>query len=264
MNILVCNDDGFTSPGIKAAVEAVCGLGKVTVVAPSSQQTGVGRSLDSAARQSLRPIRFLAHGRRITAYAANAAPARLVQHALHTIFRTTPPDLVVSGINCGENIGSSITASGTIGAALEAASYDVPALAVSRGIDAARHVRFSDLDWTACRHFTRYFAQRLLKRKMPAGVSVLNVNVPAAASPSTPWTMTRLSRQPYYAYVLPRPSKRSKFDDARFLTEVDHRTLESDSDIHAVVRKGIVSVTPLSLDLTSRVDRTTLKARLRR
>jgi 5'-nucleotidase len=264
MHILVCNDDGLASPGLKAAVEAVLGLGSVTVVAPTRQQTGTGRSLSWKMNESLRPSVFCVLGRRVPAYCADAPPALLIEHALVTLFRHRPPDLVVSGINYGENLGSIVTASGTVGAALQAASFNIPALAVSRQTDIAHHTTYADLNWEGAQHFTRYFSKKLLRQQMPPDVHVLNVNVPAVAHRRTAWRMTCLSDQSYFAYALPRASKRSKFGDARVHIAVDYQTLKKDSDIHALARDGVVSVTPLSLDMTSRVDRAVLRSRLRR
>ena len=88
----------------------------------------------------------------------------LVDLAFAVLFPGRPPALVVSGINYGENAGSSVTASGTVGAALEAAGLGVPALAASRQTEIKHHLCYGRLDWGAARHFTRLFAKRLLGR----------------------------------------------------------------------------------------------------
>jgi 5'-nucleotidase len=252
--IIVCNDDGIASPGLRAAAEAVLGLGEVVVVGPQRQQTATGRSLTAHPDAVLEAVEFRVGGRLLEAYQADCSPARLIQHAIPILCPENLPALVVSGINYGENMGTTITSSGTVGAALQAASFGVPALAVSRQTGLEHHFSYGDLDWSAARHFTRFFAEKLLGRRLGADVDVLNVNVPAGAGPDTPWRVTRVSRQPYFSFERHEPSHRRLAEGGRVRIAVDHDSLEPDSDIQALAREGAVSVTPLSLDLTSRTD----------
>ncbi|MBI5209329.1 MAG: 5'/3'-nucleotidase SurE [Elusimicrobia bacterium] len=251
--ILVCNDDGIGSPGLRAAAEAVAGLGDVVVVAPARQQTAAGRSLIGRPGARLAAVDFRAGRRRCKAYRIDASPAMLVQHAMAVLFARRLPDLVVAGVNYGENMGTTVTCSGTVGAALEAASFGVPALAVSLQTGVEHHMTYGDLDWAAARHFTGFFARRMLRRRSPRDVDVLNVNIPSSADASTPWRVTRTSRQAYFIFELRRPSVRARVGDGKVRVDVDLAGLEADSDIHALMRDRVVSVTPLSLDLTSRV-----------
>ncbi|MDD5656946.1 MAG: 5'/3'-nucleotidase SurE, partial [Elusimicrobia bacterium] len=119
MRILVCNDDGIDSPGLRAAAQAVAGLGEVVVAAPARQQTASGRGYSFRSDAALEPVEFTAAGRALEAYRLDCSPAMLVQHALPVLFAGKPPALVVCGINYGENVGTSVTTSGTVGAALE-------------------------------------------------------------------------------------------------------------------------------------------------
>ena len=264
VRILVCNDDGVGSPGLQAAAQAVAGLGQLVVVAPKRQQTGAGRSLTARPEAALEPVEFRVAGRAVEAYQVDCSPARLVQHAIPALFAGGLPGLLVSGINYGENLGTTVTASGTVGAALQAASLGVPALAVSRQTGVEHYLSFGELDWTAARHFTRLFAERLLEGRLAPDVDVLNINVPAAAAPGTCWRLTKLSRQPYHRFEVRSPTPASRVDDGEVRISVDLTTLEGDSDIHALVSQGLVSVTPLSLDLTSRTDTAALSERLSR
>jgi 5'-nucleotidase len=165
------------------------------------------------------------------------------------------PDLVVSGINYGENVGDSITASGTVGAALEAATWGIPAIAVSRQIenlwDYLEHSE--NVDFSTAAYFTAYFARQLLQKKLPYDVDVLKVDVPIDATPQTPWRITRVARNRYYA----EPGDKYKHTGGRLpITPAD---VPPDSDIAALLFDRVVSVTPLSVDLTSRVDFETLR-----
>jgi len=114
------------------------------------------------------------------------------------------------------------------------------------------HLNHVEMDWTVAKYFTHYFAKLMLNKKMPADVDILNVNIPASATIKSPWKITRLSRQPYFTNHIKNPDPKSKIGDAKCCYGFDKKKLESDSDI-AVFTKGVISVTPLSLDMTARV-----------
>ena len=252
--ILVTCDDGIESPGLRAAVRAVLPLGKVVVSAPCAQQTGAGRSLPASHDGAIHTVEYQVDGERVPAYGVHGSPAQAVLYALLEVVACKPA-LCVSGINYGENVGSGVTGSGTVGAALEAADQGVPALAASLETAKEFHYNHSEaVDLRAATHFTRFFAERLLARQLPTDVDVLKLEVPSDATPETVWRVTRLSRQRYW---------RSLSSGRRYLSEkrrldydvvIDHATLEPDSDVHAIAVARAVSVTPLSLDLTSRVS----------
>lgn len=251
--ILVTCDDGIESAGLLAAVEAVQDLGDVLVCASCEQQTGAGRSLPTFNDGAIHEIAFVANGEAVPAYAIHGSPAQAVLYALMELVPRRPA-LCVSGINFGENVGSTVTSSGTVGAALEAADCGVPALACSLEVEMQYHFQNSDeVDFSGANHFTRLFAERLLVQPLPADVDVLKVDVPCDATPLTPWRMTRVSRQRYYR---PLPSGRQSLGEKRRLgyeLAFDRGAVEPDSDVYALAVDRVVSVTPLSLDITSRV-----------
>jgi 5'-nucleotidase len=238
-------------------------LGDVIVSAPCNQQSGAGRSLPASHDGAIHQVDLHLNGYRVPAYATNGSPAQAVLYALIDLLQRRPA-LCVSGINFGENVGSGISSSGTVGAALEAANDGVVGLAVSLETEKEYHYHHSDeVDFEAAEHFTRLFAQRLLARQMPGDVDVLKVDIPADATPQTPWRITRLSRQRYFQ---PLPSGRRHLAERRRLgydMVVDYDTLEPDSDIHAVRVDRAVSITPLSLDMTSRVTLDRVESLLR-
>ena len=249
--IAITNDDGIHSPGLRAVVEAVLPLGEVIVIAPSSQQTSSGRSIKGNKRERFHRLDYRVKGKRIRAYHCECSPARVVLHATDILFADRRPDLLISGINYGENLGSNITISGTIGAALQAVSSEIPSLAVSVHTKLEDHFNHPSMDWKVARYFTHHFAKMMLRKKMPVDVDILNVNIPATATIKTPWKLTRLSRQPYFVNHLRNPSIKSRIGDAKVGHGFDVATLEPDSDI-LVFTQGIVSVTPVSMDMTSR------------
>jgi len=261
--ILVTCDDGIESPGLRAAVRAVLPLGELVVSAPCGQQTGAGRSFSSAHDGAIHTVEYHVDGQPVPAYGIHGSPAQAVLYALLEVVPRKPA-LCVAGINFGENVGSGVTASGTVGAALEAADQGVPALAASLETAKEFHYNHSEtVDFSAATFFTRFFAARMLARQLPADVDLLKLEVPSDATPDTPWRVTRLSRQRYWQAF---PSGRRDLAERRRLdydVVVDRATLEPDSDVYAVVIAREVSVTPLSLDLTSRVPFTQLEELLK-
>ena len=252
--IVLTNDDGIASPGLRAAAEAVYEFGELLIMAPTEQQTAMGRSFWGPKHEFFHPADFRIDGAAIRAFHCHSSPAQVVLHGLDVLAPDRPPDLVISGVNYGENLGLNVTLSGTVGAAMQAASMGIPALAVSLQTDVAYHYEYGELEWAAARHFVRLFARKMLDRALPDDVHVLKIDIPSDATPETPWRVTRLARQSYF-YLLKQPlAPDTRIGDRKVVIEVDHDRLEADSDIHAIVNDRVVAVTPLSLDLTSRVS----------
>jgi len=252
--ILLTNDDGIQSPGLWAAAGALESLGFVTVAAPREQYSGAGRSLPSNSDGIIETRQVDVNGRLWTVYAIGGSPAQTVLHGILEIL-PRPPDLVVSGINFGENIGTGVTVSGTVGAALEAAGVGIPALAVSIETAIEHHYHLSDdVDFTAAAHFTQHFAKILLKKKMPPDVDVLNLNIPADATPNTSWEMTRISRIGLFEAVAPQRKSLNGTGRIGYSYSPSRDQAEPGTDVYAIRSKKVVSVTPLSLDITSRVN----------
>jgi len=260
--ILLTNDDGIRSPGLWAAAEALSALGYVWVAAPREQSSGAGRSLPATSDGIIQPEKIEVHGDQWTAYAVGGTPAQAVLHAVLEIL-PQPPDLVVAGINYGENLAIGVTVSGTVGAALEGAALGFPALAVSLETPPENHLTYSrEVDFSTAAHFTRQFARLLLERALPDDVNVLKVDVPADATPQTPWHITRLSRKRDYRPTRPRRASWSEPGTVGYTQGDPPESHPPDSDVYVVRVLRQVSVTPLSLDLTSRVDLGAFEAQL--
>ncbi len=250
--ILLTNDDGVDSPGLAAAAVALHSLGDLLIVAPSVQQSGMGRSMPLGSAGRLYETRLCTDGHTWPAYRVEASPAQAVQHAVLEL-ADRHPTLAVSGINYGENIGTGITISGTVGAALEAAEQGIRALAVSLEVDHRFQLTNEpSVDFSAAMFFTRLFADLWLRSDDLPDVDVLKIDVPAKATPQTPWRITRLERGIYYRPVTP---DRERLEDEGVLGYeiAPEGDLHHDSDAQAML-DGVVSVTPLSLDLTSRIE----------
>ncbi|HYO87382.1 MAG TPA: 5'/3'-nucleotidase SurE [Candidatus Limnocylindrales bacterium] len=252
--ILFTNDDGIGSPGLWAAVDAFCDWADVLVVAPREQQSGTGRSLPVTSAGRIYGETRRLNGRDVTVYAVDGTPAQAVQHGVIELADRLP-SLVVSGINYGENAGNGVTISGTVGAALEGASMGIPAIAVSQQTPKDLHLSYStDVDFSTAAYFTRMFGEWLLSARRPDDVDALKLDVPLGATPDTPWRTTRISRRRVYWPT--RPERVALGDEGRigYHYQADASKAEPDSDVYTLLHQKLVSVSPISLDLTSRTD----------
>jgi len=252
--ILLTNDDGIKSPGLWAAAAALSDLGYVTVVAPRDQSSGMGRSLPITSDGIIQEERLQIKGQDWPVYAVGGTPAQAVLHGILEIM-PKKPDIVVSGINYGSNLGTGITISGTLGAAMEAAALGYRALAVSLETAQEHHLTYSrEVDFSTAAHFTLQFARFLLQKSSFPDVDLLKVDVPDNATPETPWTLTRLAKQRYYDPVAPERESWSVPGTVGYKEAPEPEEEASDSDVFVLRKKRQVSVTPISLDMTSRID----------
>lgn len=236
MIILISNDDGILSPGLHALVRAVADLGQVWVVAPDREQSAVGHSITIA-----EPIRIMDYkvGGAYRSFSVSGSPADCVKLALSELL-PEQPELVISGINRGENTGISIIYSGTVSAATEGAINGVPAMAVS--LDSFTHEDFGPASLVA-----RRAAQQILSEGLPEG-TLLNVNVPALPSDRILGVkIIRQGRGRFKETFLKRNDPRG-----RTYYWMDGHKLplnEVDTDGTAL-NEGYVAVTPIHFDLT--------------
>ena len=252
--ILLTNDDGIRSPGLWAAAKALSAIGYVTVAAPREQSSAMGRAMPITSDGIIKEEIVHVNGQDWTVYAVGGSPAQSVQHGILRIL-DIKPDLVVSGINYGENLALGIGVSGTVGAAMEGASFGIPALAISLQTDKEHHLSYSDdVDFSNAAYFTALFAQKLLEKKFPPQVQVLKVDVPCDATPDTLWQMVRLSPNPYY---IPSRGEEDDWDKPHTL-DYEVRAnwdIEPDNtDVYTIHKRREVAVTPLTLDFTAQVD----------
>ncbi|NMC28780.1 MAG: 5'/3'-nucleotidase SurE [Pelolinea sp.] len=258
--ILLTNDDGIDSPGLWAAAAALSSLGFVTVVAPREHCSAMGRGFGRHEDEKVEVRKMVINNQEWDVHAVGGTPSLTV---LHGILEVMPkkPDLVVSGINYGENVSTDISYSGTVGAAMEAASLGIPALASSYQVMEGEWDSFKDIDFSVAAFFTHFFARRMLATKLPPDVHLLNLVIPQSASQSTPWQITRLAPGRYYnPYIKQEGSCEGHISSHIIVND----NLPDDSDVIVAIKKKLVSVTPVSLDLTSRVDFHELDARLRK
>ena len=167
--ILLTNDDGIHSPGLSAAALALDPLGDLLIFAPLEQQTSMGRSRTQqcGGDGAINKTKLTAKNRPWEGFGVKATPALAVEHAVMEL-APRKISLVVSGINYGENVGSCVTGSGTIGAAREAAELGLSTLAVSQEINSENyHSHSTGVNFTRAVHFTRQIAEKMLRVKLP-------------------------------------------------------------------------------------------------
>ncbi|HMD83922.1 MAG TPA: 5'/3'-nucleotidase SurE [Terriglobia bacterium] len=228
--ILITNDDGITAPGIKALEQSLAALGEVTVIAPDREMSATSQAISLHT-----PLRI--HGIDDRHYGVGGTPADSVILALYHILPQRP-DLVVSGINPGANMGENVVYSGTVGGAMEAAVHGVPSFAISL---ASR----KDPDFSSAAAFAAQLATKILQEGLEPGVC-LNVNVPRGEVHGV--RITRQSQKISQNLVLEQKDPRGRphywLDETVEVTDV-----EPDSDYGAILAREI-SVTPLQVDRT--------------
>jgi 5'-nucleotidase len=238
--ILVSNDDGYQSEGIKTLVEAMTPLGEVWVVAPEAEQSAASHAISLH-----RPLRIRQVRERW--YAVDGTPTDCSYVAINHVMKDARPHLMVSGINHGPNMADDVTYSGTVAAAMEASFLGVPAIAFSL----ATRSRF---EFAAAGRFARSFAQAALERDLPSHM-LLNVNIPPGVEP-TGYVVTRLGKHSYGFEVIEKTDPRGRKYYWIGGSEYQHEDIPG-SDCNTVLREKLVSVTPLQPDLTDermRVD----------
>jgi len=234
MIILLSNDDGIESEGIIALEEALRNVAEIYTVAPDRAQSSMSHALTLH-----RPLR--ARELALRRWSVDGTPVDCVKLAL-TGLLAVRPDLVISGINKGPNLGDDIIYSGTVSAAIEAALLGIPAIAVSL-------VSFENLDFGPAAEFCATLVSRIQERGIPPE-TLLNVNVPALPKEKLKgWKLTRMGKRHYSENIVERVDPRGgKYywiggDDLGFAHE--------DGTDCVAVHDGYVSVTPLQVDLTN-------------
>lgn len=232
--ILLSNDDGVNSEGLKALGDALSHLGEVYTVAPDRDQSASSHSLNL-----MRPLRIEEISERV--FSVDGTPTDCVNLAVNGILGEKKPDLLVSGINMAANMGDDITYSGTVSAAIEATLMKIPAIAVSL---AAK----KDFLFSTAAHYSRVAAEFVLKAGLPEN-TLLNVNVPNLPLEEIKGIrVTRQGKRVYQAPIVEKTDPRGKKYYWIGGNELDSLRIEN-SDIVSVL-EGYVSITPIKLDMT--------------
>ena len=235
-HILVSNDDGYLAPGLLALVNALRPLGKITVVSPEQNHSGASNSLTLSRPLSIHRV---AGGERDGFLFVNGTPTDCVHMAM-TGFLYEKPDLVVSGINQGENMGEDVLYSGTVAAAIEGVMFGVPDAA-----NAARDI-----------------VEQTLKEPLERGdgiATLLNVNIPNGNYEQLKrWRITRLGTRHHSQPVIVQKNPRN--EDIYWIGPAgEARDFSEGTDFHAIAQ-GCISITPMQLDLTNHARQASMRS----
>ena len=228
--ILVTNDDGVFSEGIKLLASSLEEIADVVVVAPDREQSATGHSLTLH-----RPLRMQQLDTNV--YSVDGTPTDCVNLGVLWLLKDSPPDLVVSGVNFGVNMGDDVTYSGTVSATFEGTLLGIPSVAFSQEVG-------EEFSFSNAASFARRFVQVLLEEDLPEDL-LLNVNIPAG--PIRGVRFTRLGKRRYQQVVVEKQDPRGK--NYFWIAGTPEWEEEKGTD-HAAVSSGRVSITPLHLDLT--------------
>jgi 5'-nucleotidase len=232
LRILVTNDDGYRSEGIHALAAALREFGDLTIVAPVQEASAIGHALTLRRPLRLEPIEA-------GVFAVDGTPTDCVNIAVTQVFKGLP-DLVVSGINKGWNLGDDVTYSGTVAGALEGALLGIPSISVS--LRQTREV----YDFTFAARAAAAVAEALLREPLPAR-TFLNINVPKG--PPKGYRVTVQAKRNHVTSVAERHDPKGR---AYYWIEEGQNDWEPhDRSDYQAVRDGYVSVTPLHPDLTA-------------
>ncbi len=239
MRILATNDDGIFSEGLKLLVEALADLGEIIVVAPDHEQSASSHSL--TLNRPLRMQRIREHW-----YAVDGTPTDCVNLGVQGLLKEEPPDLVVSGINFGPNLGGDVSYSGTVSAAFEASMHQLPGIAFSQEVAERSSRREANVtaSFEAAAELAREVVAALIAGEVPRDL-LLNVNFPASTPLGVRWT--RLGKRSYRQTVVEKrdPKGRKYY----WIAGTPEWEQETGTDYEALMA-GYVAVTPLHLDLT--------------
>lgn len=240
MRILISNDDGILAPGLIALYAAVADMGDVTVVAPDSPQSAASHSITLA--QPLAVQRVHVEGPMpFTGLSVSGRPADCVRLAIRNLLPVAP-DLVLSGINAGSNVGINVFYSGTVAAAAEAAMFAIPAVAFSASL-------IGEVDFARAARLCRWTLDRLLGIGLTRG-DLINVNIPSLRE-NAPHGV-RVVRQStagvediYHPFADPGGREMYRLGD-----QYEFLPAHGDTDVSSL-QEGFITVTPLHVDMTN-------------
>ncbi|WP_405275487.1 5'/3'-nucleotidase SurE [Methanobrevibacter sp.] len=248
MKALISNDDGITASGILAAKKAVDDLCDTYVVAPEQQQSGIGHALTLN-----EPLRINEHTLRdgSIGYGVTGTPTDAVTLALFEIM-DEKPDIMISGINTGFNLGKAeLTTSGTIGAAIEAASFNIPAIAISLEVtrdDLKFDTGEVEIDFDFAGKMLKKIAKIIIKKGLPEGIDLLNVNIPANPI-NEEFEVVKLGKRMFVPVIDKRMDPREK--PYYWIGGDPYESDEPGTDGHGLRKVRKTTITPLKIDLTS-------------
>ena len=254
--ILVTNDDGWTTEGLELAILAARSLGDIIVTAPDKQQTGMSRSFPRYPSQGKISIRERnIYGVAVPHHCIEGSPAQVVNHAVHELAPKLP-DLCISGVNHGSNLGGTLAISGTVGAALEAAGLGIPSMAVSMdeaNPETGANPFTCDIVRRRCIEWIGRLGAAMLADDLPTGIDALNLNISTTTDLKPPVRFVGVDRfMPYPCVPHSRPRDLEVPVPLNLLSLIEPDKFEVGKDLHAYHVERAVTISPLSVDPTAR------------
>ena len=254
-NILITNDDGFDATGLKHLVEALRPIANITVVAPVSNKSACSHSMTLT-----HPLRFKSVDDDWYAL-VDGTPTDCVFVSLNTLLENNKPDLVISGINIGSNMGEDITYSGTAAGAMESVLQGIPAIAISQVLDENAKAQGDLWDFSLAKKTILDIVTKIFDDKFPLGErKFLNINIPPCSIDKCKGiNITKAGYRLYgndcHSYKDP---KGSEFHWIGLHPLIWNESTKKDCDFEAI-KQNRISITPIQLDLTSHKDIENLK-----
>ena len=252
LRILISNDDGIDAPGLKVLTRIAAKLSSdIWVCAPEAEQSGAGHSLSLN-----EPIRLHRHNAK--RFSVDGTPTDCVLVALHRLMKDRPPDLVLSGVNLGANMGEDITYSGTVAAAMEATLLRVPAIALSQQLrDTGKGKMSRRIDWKTVEAFAPDIIRKLCRAGWPKG-TLVNINFPAVGVDEVTGLEVTTQGQRFVGDNLDEridPRGRTYF----WVGKLQNLSRPGKGTDLAALAADRISVTPIHLDFTHRRALKTLR-----
>ncbi|MHA1269679.1 MAG: 5'/3'-nucleotidase SurE [Candidatus Helarchaeota archaeon] len=261
LEILVCNDDGWESAGLHALKNELDKIGNVSVYAPSSERSWIGKKISRYDEILVYPVEHSNINDNSRVFSVSGSPSDSCLIGTSNIIELIGkmPDLIVSGINIGANMGLSfVLSSGTIAISMEAAMMNIPSISVSLFFQKKEHYTAKIMNdiksYKKAAIFSRMIAEKIIKKgKFPDGIDFLILNVPYGIE-NFDYIITKLARI-HYGYLFKKINNNTyKFDDSMNLKQFKYN-LPVDSDVNVLLNKNKISITPIHLNLTGNIEK---------
>lgn len=247
--ILLTNDDGFHSQGLHALRDTLCEIADVFVVAPSSEKSACGHGLTLS-----KPLKMIEVEKNFYKL-DNGTPSDCIYLGLHEFFKTKKPDLVISGINLGSNMGEDITYSGTVAGAMEGAIYGIPSIAISQVL---KNWEKSHHDFSLAKECITHIVKQIFSSTFPLqDRKLLNINIPNLTSST--FKGYKVTQAGYRIYENSAQKSKNPRGEEYFWLGLHPLKWKERADSALIsdfqaISEGYISLTPITLDLTSMQD----------
>ena len=237
MKILLTNDDGINSEGLYSLYLQAKKLGDVTIVAPDAEQSAVGHAITLS--QPLR-VKEIMRNRSFYGYAVNGTPADCVKIGVRAVMKSRP-DIIISGINLGPNLGTDVIYSGTVSAATEGRILGVPSFAISLAT-------YKKPDYEYAAKFARRLIRVVVRQGLPAD-TLLNVNVPPV--PEGKVRGVKITHQSKSRFIEVFDKRKDPRERTYYWLTGEMAQMEDDRDADDVaIKENYISITPIHFDMT--------------